>query len=88
MSSSASAILHMGIAILVRNKSGIPVIVIPRRASTAIIPKQTLWQICHEPRMLANPEVLPATLSTRSFPKEDFFPMANDNAHSNWKTSD
>src|SRR3989344_5908893 len=58
-SSNPTATSHIGTAIWVRNSSGIPVTVIPRLPNNAINPRQMLWQICHEPNMLAAPEALP-----------------------------
>lgn len=56
---SENAMIQKGIANFVRNARGIPITVIPASANNATIPKQTLWQTCHEPKILAAPETLP-----------------------------
>src|SRR3989338_862740 len=58
-SRSATATLHTGTAISVRNSNGMPATAIPKMPKRAIMPRQTLWHICHEPNMLAAPEMLP-----------------------------
>ena len=64
---NTTAILQTGTAILVRNSSGIPVMVIPMRLSRAISPKQILWQICQDPKMLVKPDKLPSVPTVFSF---------------------
>ena len=65
--SRMAAILHKGIAIFVRKARGMPTMVIPITLSAAMIPRQTLWQTCHEPRTLAAPDTLPEALIIFSF---------------------
>ncbi len=62
MMSSANATLHTGMTMVVRKARGMPTTVMPRMLSAAMMPRQTLWQTCHEPRMLAMPEMLPSPL--------------------------
>src|SRR3989338_1095728 len=59
MINNKTAIVHNGTATFVRNNNGIPVTVIPMTPRSAINPKQMLWHTCHEPKMLAAPEMLP-----------------------------
>lgn len=68
--------LHIGTTILVRNNKGIPVTVIPINANKAINPRQTLWQICQDPRILAVPEILPDAPITFSFHRTAVFTSA------------
>ena len=56
--SNVKAAIQNGTATFVKNKRGIPTIVIPTRLKRAIIPRQTLWQTCQEPSTLAAPDTL------------------------------
>ena len=65
--SNITATIHTGIATSVRNTNGIPTTVIPKTLKNPTNARHTLWHACHEPRMLAIPERLPAAPMTLSF---------------------
>lgn len=64
---SMTATVQIGTATFVRNNNGIPTMVIPIMPNNAMMPKQMLWQTCHEPNMLAAPETLPVAPIAFSF---------------------
>jgi len=52
---------------VVRKKSGMPLIVMPMRLNAPMSPKQIVWQTCQEPKMLVTPEILPVIPTTLCF---------------------
>src|SRR3989338_5163175 len=63
-----TAAIQNGRATFVRNKRGIPVTAIPSAPRSATTARQTLWQTCHDPRMLVAPDTPPSAPATFSFP--------------------
>src|SRR3989344_4613572 len=59
IASSMTAAIQNQTANFVRNNRGIPTTAIPIMLSKEIIPMQTLWQICQEPKILAVPLIVP-----------------------------